>query len=43
MLIFAAAAALGATLTCDAGQINPDSYWLTTAAQAAIVTEDRAA
>ena len=30
-------------LTCDAAQINPDSYALTTRVQALIVTEDRSA
>jgi hypothetical protein len=30
-------------LTCDAAQINPDSYGLTTRVQALIVTEDRSA
>src|SRR5713226_8980299 len=38
-----AGAQSAATMTCDAARLNADSYWLTTGAQAAIVTEDRSA
>ena len=41
--MFSLVAAIGLTVTCDAAQINPDSYWLATTAQALIVTQDRSA
>jgi len=43
VLLCAALPAAAQPLTCDAAQINPDSYWLTTNAQAMIVTADRSA
>src|SRR5437773_1761111 len=43
VLLGAALPAAAQPLTCDAAQINPDSYWLTTNAQAMIVTADRSA